>query len=103
MRLLLLPLCAIVIGCEGPTEIVFENRLEAAIENVRWETSLDTYSADSDARLQPGEASSPIEIRYEDEGSSGVIHFELVANGRRVALVTDDSFASVTGKTTKFA
>lgn len=92
----------VVLGCK--TEIQFENQIpNASVENVRWEASDGTsFRPESDDRLEPGESSESISISEPHEGDTGRVHFELVVEGRKVALVTESVFVAHTGEATTF-
>ena len=96
--LLALPACK-------QTEIEIKNDMPGtSIENVRWVTARESYAPETDQALAPGESTSAVGIwRDEDQNENGIIHFELVSNGRRVALVTDDQFEAVPGQLTTFS
>jgi hypothetical protein len=102
MSAALLPLVALVaLGC-GRTEITIENAIPGAtIQGVRWVPSSGTSYTFGEA-LGPGATSSEVSVSDHDQGHGGVIHFELVMDGRKVALVTDDSFVATANDTTNF-
>ena len=81
------------LGCSG-TEITVENAIPgASVQGVRWVPPSGTsYTVETGAALGPGATSSELSISELDQGNAGVIHFELVMDGRKVALVTVDSF-----------
>lgn len=88
-------------GCK--TEIVFENQIPgASVDNVRWESGSTSFSSESGDRLEPGQSSEAVSISGPHEGETGRIHFELIVEGRKVALVTEDRFTAHTNETTTF-
>lgn len=92
------------VGCD--TNIRIKNSLPGStLKDARWvsEVTGEAYRSDGDP-LRSGETSASIGI-YEpsDEGARGKIHFELVVDGKRVALVTKRSFKSRQGETKTFA
>ena len=92
----------LVTGCK--TEITFNNQVpNATLENVRWVTDDGTvFAPETDDPLEPGQSSVPVFIPEEHEGSTGRIQFELVVEGRKVALVTDRSFTAESNTDTEF-
>jgi hypothetical protein len=94
----------VLLACSSActTEIRIRNGLtNASLENVRWVTDENSYGATSES-LEPGEVTSAIVVSPEDENASGVLHFEIVSNGRRVALFTAERFKAVAGETKTF-
>jgi hypothetical protein len=102
--MLRVPLSLVVLfalGCRG-TEITVENAIPgASVRGVRWVPPSGTSYA-TGAALGPGATSSEVSISEYDQGHAGVIHFELVMDGRKVALVTLDTFVATAHETTNF-
>jgi len=98
-RWLVVPLW--LLGCQ--TKVEFHNGVpNASITNYRWESSTGESYYTSSETLAPGETSSSVIIREPDEGKEGKIHFELVVNGRKVALVTDSIYTAEREEITRF-
>ncbi|MBI5531179.1 MAG: hypothetical protein HY898_00585 [Deltaproteobacteria bacterium] len=94
-----LALCASACG----TEITVKNSVPSAtLENVRWVTESGTVYTPSDQHLLPGQESKPVTIPEPDQDATGHLEFELLVEGRKVALKTDNVFRSVLGESTAF-
>lgn len=93
----------ILTGCE--TNVRFRNSLpNATLKDVRWVSDVtgEAYRGDGDP-LRSGETSASITIhKPKDEDARGQLHFELVVDGKRVALVTKNKFRSRRGATRTF-
>lgn len=103
MKRLLWACAALVLaGCQ--TEVTFHNQVpNATIENARWVTDDGTvFAPDADEPLEPGQQSVPVSIPPKYEDSTGRIQFELVVEGRKVALVTDRSFEATANTNSDF-
>jgi hypothetical protein len=90
------------LGCS--TKITVENAFPgASIQSVRWVSERnESYTFDSGKALGPGATSGEQWVSELDVGDSGPIHFELVVDGRKVALVTVDQFTATPGELTNF-
>ena len=92
----------LVCGCQ--TEITFHNQVPgASVENVRWVAGDGTvYTPPSGDSLEPGQSSEPVTISSQHDDDTGYIQFELIVEGRKVALRTDRSFSASSGENTDF-
>jgi hypothetical protein len=97
MRRLALTLVMLAGGLGCQTTIQFENGVEnASLDDVRWvsDETGNSYRAEPDQWMEPGESSDQIIVRPEDRDQPGTVHFDLVIEGKRVALVTRKTYTA---------
>lgn len=94
---------ALLMGCK--TEVTFHNQVpNASIQNVRWVTEDgEVFAPESEDVLEPGQKTEPVLIDEDHHGDVGHIEFELVVEGRKVALVTGQEFKAESGENSTFA
>ena len=96
--------CLLLSGAAGcKTEVSIKNSVpRATLENVRWITEGGEVFSPTDEHLLPGQASKPITISEPNESALGHLEFELILEGRKVALATDQRYKAKQGDSMTF-